>query len=258
VAKREHHEEHENHERWLVSYADFITLLFAFFVVMYSVSRVDNKRVAQLVNAVKFAMHFEGTGGVAELPLTEGPPSEGDCITNVGEKRKPRPEDKAILESVRRRLDKKLRDFLNMNPAANPLVTTLVEGRRLTVRLSAARFFDDSRATIRPEMFPVLSVIASELAALHRPIGIDGHTDDSPTASIRFRDNWHLSASRAAAVAAYIQRAHRVDGKLLAPAGHAATRPVASNATPEGREANRRVELVIELNPGDSLEVLGR
>src|ERR671928_584476 len=84
MAKKHKHEEHENHERWLVSYADFITLLFAFFVVMYSVSRVDNKRMVQVVQAIKFAMHFKGSGGVGELPLFEGPPSEGGCITNAG------------------------------------------------------------------------------------------------------------------------------------------------------------------------------
>ena len=73
MGKRQHHEEHENHERWLVSYADFITLLFAFFVVMYAVSAVDQKRVVEIERAVRFAMHFQGTGGLAEMPLFKGP-----------------------------------------------------------------------------------------------------------------------------------------------------------------------------------------
>jgi len=77
LAKKQKHEEHENHERWLVSYADFITLLFAFFVVLYSISRVDNKRMAQVQQSIKFALHFKGTGGIDQLPLFEGPPVDG-------------------------------------------------------------------------------------------------------------------------------------------------------------------------------------
>ena len=75
--KKKHHEEHENHERWLVSYADFMTLLFAFFVVMYAVSRVDNKRLVQVQESIRWAMHFSGTGGTGALPIFDGPPSEG-------------------------------------------------------------------------------------------------------------------------------------------------------------------------------------
>ena len=70
-------EEHENHERWLVSYADFITLLFAFFVVLYSVSRIDNKRMAAAAKSIQWAMHYSGTGGTGHLQLFDGPPSEG-------------------------------------------------------------------------------------------------------------------------------------------------------------------------------------
>ena len=86
------HEEHENHERWLVSYADFITLLFAFFVVLYSISRVDNKRMAQVQQSIKFAMHFKGTGGIDQLPMFEGPPVDGGkCWRESGFDEHPRP-----------------------------------------------------------------------------------------------------------------------------------------------------------------------
>jgi len=232
VAKKEHHEEHENHERWLVSYADFITLLFAFFVVMYSISRVDNKRMAQITQAIKFAMHFKGTGGVGELPLFDGPPSEGGCVTNAGSQSKSNPRDSQVVEAVRRRLEKRLREYLQLRPDVHPVVVKNIEGKRLTVRLSAAHFFDASQAAIRPEMIPILDAIASELAALKRTIRIEGHTDDSPVGTTRFRDNWDLSASRAAAVAAYVQRGHKIDGRLISASGHGSTRPLASNSTP--------------------------
>jgi chemotaxis protein MotB len=258
LAKKQHHEEHENHERWLVSYADFITLLFAFFVVLYSVSRVDNKRMAQVVHAIKFAMHFKGTGGVGELPIFDGPPSEGGCVANVGVERKPTPEKSQAAEALRRRLEKKLREFLANRAEQKPTVVFKLEGRKLLIKLSANKFFDPAQAAIRPEVIPVLDAIALELAPLHRPITVEGHTDDSSVGSSRFRDNWELSSSRAAAVASYMQHAHRIDGKLLSAAGFAATRPVGSNTTAAGREANRRVELGIELGAAVGSAAIGQ
>ena len=80
---RKHAEEHENHERWLVSYADFITLLFAFFVVLYSVSKVDNKKLVETAHAIKWAMHFAGTGGVGEMPIFDTAVADGACPANI-------------------------------------------------------------------------------------------------------------------------------------------------------------------------------
>jgi chemotaxis protein MotB len=113
--KRHHEEEHENHERWLVSYADFITLLFAFFVVMYSVSRVDNKRLNQAAAAIKWALHYSGTGGNNSMPLFEGPVSEGGCIASIGTEpatslKKTPPLEQ--IEILRKRIEKKLQPFL--------------------------------------------------------------------------------------------------------------------------------------------------
>ncbi len=254
MAKKKHEEEHENHERWLVSYADFITLLFAFFVVMYSVSRVDNKRMVQVVQSIKFAMHFKGSGGVGELPIFDGPPSEGGCVTNLGTERKNTnaTADLQAVEGLRKRLDKKLRHFVDTRKDISSAVVVVAEGRRLTVRLSASHFFDPARAAIRPEMIPVLDVIATELGSLHRKVRIEGHTDAGSVGSGRFRDNWDLSASRAAAVASYVAHAGEIEAPLLAAVGFASTHPLTSNATAVGREANRRVEMVLEINPGDT------
>jgi chemotaxis protein MotB len=257
MAKKQVHEEHENHERWLVSYADFITLLFAFFVVLYSVSRVDNKRMAQVVNAIKFAMHFKGTGGVDKIPLFEGPPSEGGCIANVGADKKTKNEEIHHVESIRKKLEQKLNKFLQGRPEATSTVVFQTEGKRLIIRLSAARFFDPSHAAIRPEVLPILDAIASELVQLNNHIRIEGHTDDTPVNSSRYRDNWDLSSSRAAAVASYIQRAYRLDGKMLSAAGYGSTRPLEPNDSAAHREANRRVELAIELGAADGAAGFG-
>ena len=207
MAKKQHHEEHENHERWLVSYADFITLLFAFFVVLYATSRVDNKKLVQVVSSIRFATHFKGSGGI----------------------------------------ERRLKRFLQTRPETH--VQVEVEKDRLAVRMSASHFFDANLAAIRPEMIPVLDVIAAEMVAIGKPIRVEGHTDTGRLANTRYRDNWELSASRAAAVASYIQHAHNMDGKLLSAAGYGSSRPIGDNRTPAGREANRRVELQIEFNP---------
>jgi chemotaxis protein MotB len=257
MAKKQHAEEHENHERWLVSYADFMTLLFAFFVVMYSVSRIDQKRMVEVVKSVKFAMHFKGTGGSDQLPIFEGPVSEGGCVTNMGEAG-PNKQEVEAVEAVRRRIEKRLKGLLLERPDNPPTVLMHTEGRRLMIRLSASHFFDPSQAAIRPEMIPVLDAIATELAQFHRAIRIEGHTDDQAAARTRFRDNWDLSASRAAAVASYMQGAHHIDGKLLTAAGQGSARPIGDNSTPQGREINRRVELVLEIKAQDALDAIAR
>jgi chemotaxis protein MotB len=250
MAKRQIHEEHENHERWLVSYADFITLLFAFFVVMYSISRVDNKRMATVVTSIKFALHFKGTGGIDKMPIFEGPPTEGGKCkeTRGGVNDVPKTRQRAAAEALRKKIDKRLSRYLQLRPE-RAAVQVDIEHDHLTVRMSASHFFDPSAAALRPEMIPVLDVIAEELMGLGLPLRVEGHTDDTRVTGTRFRDNWELSSSRAAAVAAYLQGAHKFDGKLLGAAGYASTRPIASNADAAGREANRRVEMVVTMVP---------
>ncbi|HEY0715753.1 MAG TPA: flagellar motor protein MotB [Polyangia bacterium] len=259
MAKKVVHEEHENHERWLVSYADFMTLLFALFVVLYATSRVDNKRVQQVQQSVRFAMHFEGSGGVGQLPLFEGPPSEGGCLANTGvaPRNQKLTQVRKEAEQMRNKLRKKLQEQLLNRQDLLEAVSVQAEGKRIVVRLSASRFFDANQAAVRPEMIPVLDVVGGELAALRRPVRIEGHTDDSPSTTRKFRDNWDLSSSRAAAVTAYLERAHRMPGDRLLAAGHGSTRPIADNDTAAGREANRRIEMVIEAGE-DGMDVLGR
>jgi chemotaxis protein MotB len=249
VAKKQHHEEHENHERWLVSYADFITLLFAFFVVLYATSRVDNKKLVQVTNSIKFAMHFKGSGGIEFRNRFEGPPTEGGrCKSQPnGLEQRPRTKREDEAQNLRKRIERRLKRFLQTRPETHVQID--VDRDKLTVRLSASHFFDMNQAAIRPEMIPVLDVIAAEMVAVGMPIRVDGHTDESRLVSTRYRDNWDLSSSRAAAVASYIQHAHNVDGKMLSAAGYGSTRPLGDNSTPAGREANRRVELLIEFTP---------
>ncbi|HTP52422.1 MAG TPA: flagellar motor protein MotB [Anaeromyxobacteraceae bacterium] len=251
--KKHHEEEHENHERWLVSYADFITLLFAFVVVMYSVSRVDNKKLTQAVQGIRWALHTAGNGGTGALPLFEGPPSEGGCRVAPGASSSSLAERAKAVEDLRRRIEKKVLPFV-MNKAGPTAVTVHVEdGHRLVVRLAAANFFDPGQAALRPQVLPILDAVSTELKDLDRPLRIEGHTDDSPVQGGRFHGNWDLSAARAATVTAYLQDAHRVPPGHLSAVGLADTKPVSREPTETARELNRRVEMVVELNTDDPL-----
>jgi len=244
--KHPHHEEHENHERWLVSYADFITLLFAFFVVMYSVSRVDNKKLQQVTQSIKWAMHMGGTGGVGQMPIFEGPPSEGGGIAGMAGSRTVTPEQRQAIEAFRRKIENRVRPYI-MEKAGNVAVTVEIDDRLVKVRLAAGEFFDPGASVLRPQVLPVLDALAEELAPTGRPMQVEGHTDDQPVGGTRFRDNWELSAARAAAVTSYLERAHKVDPRLLTASGYSDTRPMVRADTAQAREVNRRVEITLEL-----------
>jgi chemotaxis protein MotB len=248
--KHEEHEEHENHERWLVSYADFLTLLFAFFVVMYSVSRVDQNRVVEAEKSMRWAMHFEGEGGISRLALFKGPPSDGGSVMDKSGGSLVI-DQQQLVEQLRRRIEARVRVFLVERGGGRPAVTVIVDGKRVSVRLGAAEFFDAGQAVLRPQAVPILDAIAAELVPLGRPIEVEGHTDDTPVAGERFRDNWELSASRAATVASYLEQAHRAEPERLRATGYAATRPASSAGGEEARQLNRRVELVVELDFAD-------
>ncbi len=252
MSKKKHkHEEHENHERWLVSYADFMTLLFAFFVVMYAVSRVDNKRLTQAAESIKWAMHMAGTGGTGALPIFDGPPSEGGGPAMQTGSMNQRAEQKAI-EMLRKKLEKRVRPFV-MDRNASPGVAVLLEGRRLTVRLAATDFFDAGQAALRPQALPVLDAIASELVPIDRMLRAEGHTDETPLGSERWRNNWELSAARAATVVTYLEQAHQAKPEKLAAVGLGSAHPLSTDGSQTARERNRRVELVLELDPHDEL-----
>jgi chemotaxis protein MotB len=250
--KKHHEEEHENHERWLVSYADFITLLFAFFVVMYSVSRVDTKKLAQVSSGLRWALHMAGTGGTGAMPIFDGAPSEGGCQVMAGSGVRSA-EQARLVEEVRRRIERRVAQYLLQKKGPPTVVMQIEEGHRLVIRLASSEFFDSGQAAIRPKVLPVLDALASELKELDRPLRVEGHTDDTRRRGGPFRGNWDLSAARAASVTAYLEAAHGVPPGHLSAVGLANTRPLSMEPTAEAQEMNRRVELVVEFQHDDPL-----
>ncbi|MFT3708912.1 MAG: flagellar motor protein MotB [Archangium sp.] len=251
MAKKHKHEEHENHERWVISYADLVTLLFALFVVLYASSRVDTNKLAQASESMRWALHFKGEGGVTKLAIFRGPPTEGGCVTNIGSTPPNSSQQKKIVEDQRKKMEKALKPWLMAKTDKNPTVSIEVENGKLRLRLAAMRFFDPASAALRPEALAVLDAIATELEPGNNLIRVEGHTDDGAITSTRYRNNWDLSAARAATVVSYLEQGHHIDPARLSAAGLGSSHPLVSNETPENRELNRRIEIVMEIPPQD-------
>ncbi|MFZ5439594.1 MAG: OmpA/MotB family protein [Myxococcota bacterium] len=250
MAKKHKHEEHENHERWVISYADLVTLLFALFVVLYASSRADTNKLAQASESMRWALHFRGEGGINKLAIFKGPPTEGGCVTNLGQSGAASTMQKKLVEDTRRKLERALKPFL-LRQEKNPSVKLEVENGRVRLRLAAHRFFDPASAALRPEALAVLDAIAEELADTEQMIRVEGHTDDGAITTTRYRNNWDLSAARASTVVSYLEEAHGISATRLVAAGLGASHPVVSNDTPDNRELNRRIEIVLEVPPQD-------
>jgi chemotaxis protein MotB len=241
-----------NHERWLVSYADFITLLFAFFVVMFAVSQVDVAKMGRFTEAVQEAttngvFDAKGTsaifdGGNGVLP-GQAAPSATDVKTGTA-----KPDQ---LGAIRERLTAGLADSISKNRIS---ITQTNDG--LVVRLRDAAFFDSASADVRGEMLSDLATVGATLRDVPNSVRIEGHTDSIPIHTSTYRSNWELSAGRAGSVLDYLVEKAGVDEARLSVAGYASQRPLADNATSEGRAQNRRVDIVV-LDSGKSAESTG-
>jgi len=221
-----------SHDRWLVSYADFITLLFAFFVVMYSAAQLDKRRAGQLATAIQTAFLQRGSlppkaaevGGLSEQGTPENSP-----VGNT--------EDQELLAAnVRKALAPEI-------AAGDAAVHQSREG--LVISLREVGFFDTGSAEIRSNSRPAFGRLAQALQATHREIRVEGHTDNVPIHNSRFVSNWDLSTARASAAVRLLIVNYGFDPQHLSAAGYAEYRPIADNGTPEGRAANRRVDIVV-------------
>jgi chemotaxis protein MotB len=238
MARRRKRQEHGNHERWLVSYADFITLLFAFFVVMFAVSQVDQKKVGRFTEAVQNATNvgiFETSGGEPVQKIESSKPIEGKGVPM-----EPAPPPPVSMGTIRQRLSRSLSAALDAGRL------TLVDGRDgLVVRLRDAAFFESASAEIRDEVMPDLEAVARTLKDLNNEVRIEGHTDSLPIRSSVYRSNWELSAARAAGVLTFFVDISGLEEGRMSVAGYGSQRPLAGNDSPEGRSQNRRVDIVV-------------
>ena len=235
-----------NHERWLVSYADFITLLFAFFVVMFASSQADQKKAAKLANAIQQAFQELGLGqtrsGAVPLMTVDVKPS-----TQVS----PRPEQQEISRFAREMSRAEVRALTDELERALALeihrreITLRNSPDGLIISLQELGFFDSGSATLRPGSLGAFGRIAAVLQERRCKVRIEGHTDPLPIHTAQFDSNWELSTARAIGLVKLLIQKYNYDPASLAAGGYAEYHPVASNDSAEGRRANRRVDIVI-------------
>ncbi|MGD0570041.1 MAG: flagellar motor protein MotB [Candidatus Sulfotelmatobacter sp.] len=248
---------HSNHERWLVSYADFVTLLFAFFVVLYASSQVDKRKVGKLSLAIQIAFQELGVfqASTTQIPLDNNEPmpfSTVQAIENVKHNTEvgriaSHPDDAlaaASDDSDLSALQTQLQEALHKEIALHQ-VALHREADGLVISLREFGFFDSGSATIKPEALPALDRIASILAIRICQLRIEGHTDNIPIHTEQMASNWELSTARATELVRLLIVRQRFAPERLSAAGFAEYHPVASNLTVEGRAQNRRVDIVI-------------
>ncbi len=257
--RRRRHEadEHENHERWLVSYADFITLLFAFFVVMYALSSINEGKYRIMSDSISSAFRsIPGSTSGAQVAINTNI-NQPISIAIPTKRLPPNVKTDATQVVKRDRLRNMAKDI---NKALAPLVdegkVKVTEGALgITVDINASVLFAPGDARLDLGAVRALAAVAQILAPTDFPIIVEGHTDNTPINTAQFPSNWELSGMRASSVVRlFIETG--VDGRRLTATGYADQRPLADNATAEGRQRNRRVAITIESrNPDNPVEV---
>ena len=209
-------------DRWLISYADFITLLFAFFVVLFATGQSDKRKKVELAVSIQSAF--------SEMGLFQPHSKSPLTLLPVGSTQASMLVKQHIQQAVRPEID---RGVIGLRDSPLGLVISLQE----------VGFFESGAAGIRPTALPVLSRIADLLP--DTPLRIEGHTDNVPIHTAQFASNWELSSSRASSIARLLLLHPNVRAEQMSVAGYAEFHPAASNATAEGRARNRRVDLVL-------------
>ncbi len=251
MARKKKQPEHENHERWLVSYADFITLLFAFFVVMFATSQTDKGKAQQVSDSVKRALEGEKMTQIVSSIL-------GGTVSDTGKgnamMRGPGGARQASVEKADEKKDQKLAELLpSLKILSEELKKEIADGRiqismqarGLVVSFNQAALFAPGEDVISHEAYEGLEKVAAAIAKMPNPVRLEGHTDSTPINTERFHSNWELSAARSIAILELLSNKFGVPRERLSIAGYADTAPVASNETEEGRARNRRADIVI-------------
>lgn len=263
-------------ERWMISYADFITLLFAFFVVMYAMSSVNEGRYRVLSGSLSTAFSpVEGQPGSAvsstggpvagsatnapvkvDQPAVDAPKPVEPPAEKVAEKAPEKTPEPAVDPVERAEMQKNAERVQRMQKLAsdmdNHLQSLVHDGqvkvtrgaRGIAIEISASVLFDPAHADLKPASFGALKEVADVLSHFVEPLQVEGHSDDIPISTREFKSNWELSAARASSVARFLID-QGVAPSRIGVAGYAEFRPLVGNSSPEARARNRRVTLVV-------------
>lgn len=247
MARKKKAPEHENHERWLISYADFITLLFAFFVVMFASSQVDKGKAQQVSDSVKKALEGEKMSSVlaAVLGGSANDKGKGSAMMRGPGGANKAPEEKKEVKVVELAPSLKfLSEQLKVEIASGRIQLTM-QPRGLVVSFKQAALFPSGEAVVSAEAYQSLGKVVSAIVNLPNPVRLEGHTDSLPINTARFHSNWELSAARSIALLELLVNRFGEPRERMSIVGYADNAPVASNDTDSGRALNRRVDIVI-------------
>jgi chemotaxis protein MotB len=241
MARKKQHEKEPNHERWLVSYADFITLLFAVFVTLYAMSQTDKKKVEEVMSSMSTSFGFKNSpsskpaviemGSINVIPsVSKSPP-----LPKKGKSRAMDKDFKATKASIEAYL---------LKTGTQDQVSVSINQRGLVVSLKESGFFDSGSATLKRSALPLLNDVMDSLSNYSNGIRVEGHTDNVPISSAVYPSNWELSTARATNVLQYMIK-QDFDPEQLSAAGYGEYHKIADNDSEEGRKKNRRVDLVL-------------
>lgn len=257
MAKKKKAEEHENLERWLVSYADFITLLFATFVVLYALSQIDIGEYIKLEEAMKAAFSpqsiMESMASLLDASQSESPvdTSSADSVVSplMLEYMSASYEQKSYEE-----IDQEIKDETKKGELEG--VTSEITEKGLLISFNEDLVFNPGSATLTPSALNTLNKVGAmivEKFVLHY-MRVEGHTDNQPIMSFVFPSNWELSSARSSAIIRYLIGQFKFMPGLFTAVGYSDTRPIGDNKTNEGRKKNRRVDILILRNKYKNME----
>ena len=241
MKKRKHDEEHENAERWLLTYADLITLLLAFFIMMYVFSKKDAYKYDGVASHLK-TIFSGGTGLAAKGSVTATSPID-------------MPTRGASSGEIKRQLEGEFMDKNKEKPGGEN-ISVLSDERGVVIRVLDKAFFDEGKAELKEGAKGALDKIVPIIRNVDNHIRIEGHTDNVPINTFEFKSNWELSARRATEVVRYFIEKRGFPPERVSATGYAEYRPIAQNTSPKNRALNRRIEIIIvkanEKNKSDS------
>lgn len=244
MAREKKHPPHQNHERWMVSYADFVTLLFAFFVVMYATARIDESAPQRVSESVREALKEDSFRAMVTVLMDEAQ-NPGASNVNPASRKKSgaNKADAVLLEQFLPSMDFLSRELAD--EIQQEKVQIRLTRRGLVISLRQAAFFPSGQDIIAPETYGAIAKVAETIAKLPNHVRLEGHTDSIPIHNDRFRSNWHLSTARAISMLDLLTGEFKVPGAKFTVAGYADTIPVEANESEDGRRRNRRVDIVL-------------
>ena len=251
MARKKHHEEgHVNHERWLVSYADMITLLMVLFVVLFAMGQTDKQKMEALRNSLQRAFSVEvlrgaeptslkGSSGAAIIPPVV-PLAVTQEIMAVTGQTTPDPRMVQALHDVREALAQ-----VPVPSDTSGSVDVGASREGIVISLAGNLLFDSGKSDLKPRGMTLMDTLAERLRTMPNEIRVEGHTDTIAIATPLYPSNWELSSARATTVARYLAEHGEIEPNRLGAAGFGEFHPVAPNDSREGRARNRRVDLVV-------------